>query len=190
MTTTSSRDTDEMASTTTNGFHAPNFILSPHQQDLLFAALNSNRAAGTDQQNGDGQTIAPAAFDNNTTSPLQAPGSGSLANLDESPFIDYDYDFDNEASYGDFDFSNLPQGQMIGNLPGTSSDGDAAAQNETHDKRGLSEDEENEDEPDGKRREGDDKTSKKPGRKPLTSEPTSVSFSCSAVDGLNLTILI
>jgi AP-1-like factor len=174
MTTTTSRDTDEMASATTNGFHAPNFILSPHQQDLLFAALNSNRTTAADQQNGDGQTIAPAAFDNNaTTSPLQAPGSGSLANLDESPFIDYDYDFDNEASYGEYDFSNLPQGQMIGNLPGTSSDGDAAA-NESHDKRGLSDDEENDDEPDGKRREGDDKTSKKPGRKPLTSEPTSV----------------
>ncbi|KFZ06962.1 hypothetical protein V501_06921 [Pseudogymnoascus sp. VKM F-4519 (FW-2642)] len=175
MTTTTSRDTDEMASATTNGFHAPNFILSPHQQDLLFAALNSNRNTATDQQqqNGDSQTIAPAAFDNNaTTSPLQAPGSGSLANLDESPFIDYDYDFDNEASYGEYDFSNLPQGQMIGNLPGTSSDGDAAA-NESHDKRSLSDDEENDDEPDGKRREGDDKTSKKPGRKPLTSEPTS-----------------
>ncbi|KFY24946.1 hypothetical protein V493_04929 [Pseudogymnoascus sp. VKM F-4281 (FW-2241)] len=160
-----------MASATTNGGYAPNFILSPHQQDLLFAALNSNRATATDQQNGDGQTIAPAAFDN-TTSPLQAPGSGSLPNLDESPFIDYDYDFDNEASYGDYDFSNLPQGQMIGNLPGTSSDGDATA-HETHDKRSLSDDEDNDDEPDGKRREGDDKTSKKPGRKPLTSEPTS-----------------
>ncbi|KAL5350817.1 DNA-binding transcription factor yap1 [Pseudogymnoascus australis] len=146
----------------------------PRGPDLLFAALNSNRATGSDQQNGDGQTIAPAAFDNSiTTSPLQAaPGSGSLANLDESPFIDYDYDFDNEASYGEFDFGNLPQGQMIGNLPGSSSDGDAAA-HETHDKRSLSDDEDNEDEPDGKRREGDDKTSKKPGRKPLTSEPTS-----------------
>lgn len=181
MTTTTSRDTDEMASATTNGFHAPNFILSPHQQDLLFAALNSNRATATDQQNGDGQTIAPAAAFDNTTSPLQAPGSGSLTNLDESPFIDYDYDFDNEASYGEYDFSNISQGQMIGNLPGTSSDGDAAP-HDSHDKRSLSDDDENDDEPDGKRREGDDKTSKKPGRKPLTSEPTSVSLSCSAVD--------
>ncbi|KFY60767.1 hypothetical protein V497_03365 [Pseudogymnoascus sp. VKM F-4516 (FW-969)] len=161
-----------MASATTNGFHAPNFILSPHQQDLLFAALNSNRATATDQQNGDGQTIAPAAAFDNTTSPLQAPGSGTLGNLEESPFIDYDYDFDNEASYGEYDFSNLPQGQMIGNLPGTSSDGDAAP-HDSHDKRSLSEDDENDEEPDGKRREGDDKTSKKPGRKPLTSEPTS-----------------
>ncbi|ELR07638.1 DNA-binding transcription factor yap1 [Pseudogymnoascus destructans] len=161
-----------MASATTNGFHAPNFILFPHQQDLLFTALNSNRTTAADQQNGDAQTIAPAAFDNTTTSPLQAPGSGSLTNLNESPFIDYDYDFDNDASYGEYDFSNLPQGQMIGNLPGTSSDGDAGA-NESHDKRGLSDDEENDDEPDGKRRDGDDKTSKKLGRKPLTSEPTS-----------------
>ena len=61
---------------------------------------------------------------------------------------------------------------MIGNLPGTSSDGDAA----THDKRGHSDEDDNDEEPDGKRREADDKGSRKPGRKPLTSEQTSVSF--------------
>lgn len=164
-----------MASAKTNGFQTPSFILSPHQQDLLFAALNSNRPTQDIQQNDAAKAIAQTSFDN--TSPLQAPGSGSLTNLDDSPFVDYEYDFDNDASFGDYDFSNLPQGQMIGNLPGSSSDGDAP----THDKRGHDEDDENDDEPDGKRREGEDKTSKKPGRKPLTSEPTSVSISCPAV---------
>jgi AP-1-like factor len=60
---------------------------------------------------------------------------------------------------------------MIGNLPGTSSDGDA----DTHDKRSHPDDDDDDDEGGGKRREGDEKSSKKPGRKPLTSEPTSVS---------------
>ena len=106
-------------------------------------------------------------------SPLQAPGSGSMPALDDSPFVDYDYDFDNTAGdFGDFDFTPMSQGQMIGNLPGTSSDGGDV---QTHDKRGLSEDDVEDDEHDGKRREGEEKGARKPGRKPLTSEPTSVS---------------
>jgi AP-1-like factor len=111
------------------------------------------------------------AFDN---SPLtQEPGSGTLNSFEESPYIDYDYDFDNDGNFGEYDFANTSQGQMIGALPGTSSDGDADAG--THDKRGHSEDEdEDEEDGGGKRREGE-KGSKKPGRKPLTSEPTSVS---------------
>lgn len=108
--------------------------------------------------------MAPGSL---TDSPLQAPGSGTLG-FEESPFIDYDYDFDAEGGF-DYDLSNDSQGQMIGKLPGTSSDGDA----ETHDKRSHPDDDGDEDEGGGKRREGDEKTGKKPGRKPLTSEPTS-----------------
>ena len=104
--------------------------------------------------------MAPGSF---TESPLQASG------FEESPFIDYDYEFDADGSYDQYDF-NDSQGQMIGNLPGTSSDGDA----ENHDKRSH-EDDGDDEEGGGKRREGDEKLSKKPGRKPLTSEPTSVS---------------
>lgn len=167
-----------MASTTqpNNNFHSPNFILSPHQQDLLFAALNSNGANANPAANhnlamqshmGD-PAQAGMPFAGGT--PLQAPGSSTLTNLDDSPFIDYDYDFDNSAGdFGDFDFSAI-QGQMIGNLPGnaSSSDGDAII----HDKRGHSDEDNDEDEHGGKRREGEEKGAKKPGRKPLTSEPT------------------
>lgn len=167
-----------MASTKANAnFPTPNFILSPHQQNLLFAALNSNRGSintASLQQPGDASTMASMSFDN---SPLQAPDSSTLTHPDESPFIDYDYDFDNDGGFGEFDFSNLPQGHMIGNLPGTSSDGDAA----THDKRGLDDEDDNDEEPDGKRRDADEKGSKKPGRKPLTSEPTSVSLPAAPV---------
>jgi AP-1-like factor len=150
----------------------PHFILSPHQQDLLLAALNSNKPSHTDIQRQtaarDTSAVAPMSLNE---SPLgQAPDSGNLDGLDDSPFIDYDYDFDADAGF-DFDYANISQGQMIGKLPGSSSDGDV----DTHDKRGHPDDEGNDEEGGGKRREGDDRSSKKPGRKPLTSEPTSVS---------------
>jgi len=150
----------------------PNFKLSPRQEELLFAALNSNNKTSTFDttsfQSNDPFAMAPGSL---TESPLQAPGSGTLNGFEESPFIDYDYDFDADGSF-DYDFSNDSQGQMIGKLPGTSSDGDA----DTHDKRSHPEDDGDEEEGGGKRREGDEKTTKKPGRKPLTSEPTSVSI--------------
>ncbi|EHK99008.1 putative AP-1-like transcription factor [Glarea lozoyensis 74030] len=110
--------------------------------------------------------MAPTAF---SESPVQAPASGTLGGLDDSPFIDYeqDFEFDADGSY-DYGFDNGSQGQMIGKLPGTSSDGEA----DSHDKRSHPDDEEEDEDGGGKRREGDEKSSKKPGRKPLTSEPT------------------
>jgi AP-1-like factor len=150
----------------------PQFTLSARQEQLLFAALNSNSKSSStiDTSNlhsTDPFTMAPGSL---TESPSQAPGSGTLNGFDESPFIDYDYEFDADGSF-DYDFSNDSQGQMIGKLPGSSSDGD----NDTHDKRSHPEDDDDEEDGGGKRREGDEKASKKPGRKPLTSEPTSVS---------------
>jgi AP-1-like factor len=149
----------------------PSFTLTSRQEQLLFAALNSNNKdtnTNSPQVKTDNQfSMAPGSM---TESPLQAPGSATLAGFDDSPFIDYDYEFDGDGSF-DYDFSNGSQGQMIGKLPGSSSDGDA----ETHDKRSHPDDDGEEEEGGGKRREGDEKSSKKPGRKPLTSEPTSVS---------------
>lgn len=154
----------------------PDFILSARQEELLFAALNSNKPTNMDtsippSSNG----LPPSSAGGLNESPLQAPGSGTLNGFEESPFIDYDYDFDGDGSF-DFDFHNDSQGQMIGKLPGTSSDGDAADA-ESHDKRSHPDDDGDEEDGGGKRREGEDKSSKKPGRKPLTSEPTSVSTS-------------
>lgn len=96
------------------------------------------------------------------------PGSGQLGlGLEETPFLDYELDADGEGAL-DFDFG---EESMIGDLPG----GDASQQDEfeRHEKR-KSVDGKDDDEGGGKRREGEDKTAKKPGRKPLTSEPTSV----------------
>lgn len=143
----------------------PTFTLSKQQEDLLFAALKSNNPISTvDNSHSTSNNSFPMAPGSLTESPLQA-------NLyDDSPFIDnYDYEFDAADGSFDYDFSNESQGQMIGNLPGTSSDGDADA----HDKRGHEEIDGEDENGGGKRREGDEKTSKKPGRKPLTSEPTS-----------------
>ncbi|KAI9765445.1 MAG: DNA-binding transcription factor yap1 [Geoglossum simile] len=100
-------------------------------------------------------------------SPLQkTPASSEFgADLDTSPYLDYELDLDADGNY-DLDVDD----QMIGSLPGApTSDGEGGAS----EKRKLPEGENEDDEGGGKRREGEDKTAKKPGRKPLTSEPTS-----------------
>lgn len=104
---------------------------------------------------------------------MQAPASGTLNGFEESPFIDYEYEFDADGSF-DYDFSNDSQGRMIGKLPGTGGSSSDGGDNDGHDKRSHPDEEDEEEDGGGKRREGDGKTSKKPGRKPLTSEPTSV----------------
>lgn len=129
--------------------------LSPDQQDALVAALNSNqRPRNSDPQN---LTYTPTTQAN--------PGSGHLDYSDESPYLDFDPDGEIDDSNFNFDLD----GRMIGDLPDEDDSGD-----HLHDKRKSVGDRDEDEEGGGKRREGDDKTSKKPGRKPLTSEPTSV----------------
>ncbi|KAF2830672.1 PAP1-domain-containing protein [Ophiobolus disseminans] len=153
------------------------FYLDSTQQDLLLAALASNnqnpnnmfnagvnnRSSGTNAQfqySADG--VDPTFF----TSPQQStPATGfGTAGIDESPFIDY-LDGDNS-----FDFDNADDDLMIGALPGDSPSGKNGE--DSNDKRKSPDDDDDEDEGGGKRREGEDKQAKKPGRKPLTSEPT------------------
>jgi AP-1-like transcription factor len=97
--------------------------------------------------------------------------------LQESPYLDYDYDFGPDSSF-DFDFSSDGQAKMIGDLPaGPRSDSKASSpENDSSDKRSHPDDDDDDlEEGGGKRRESEGKVSKKPGRKPLTNEPTSVS---------------
>lgn len=155
-----------MASAGAGGSLPPNFILTPQQQSLLFAALNSNRAqgAGSSDQAG-GLTLSPNSFD---TSPLQNGGGSS--GFQESPYLDnYAYDDVGDSSF-DFSLIDDNQARMIGDLPDTvkseSSEADGI------EKRSHPDDEEDGNDP--KRRESTDKVPKKPGRKPLTSEPSSV----------------
>ncbi|KAF9887010.1 DNA-binding transcription factor yap1 [Aspergillus nanangensis] len=143
------------------------YNLSPDQQNLLLAALSSNNP----QKN-------PVPKDEPDSTPAQPPSgsftmspgfnhsrsqSGGLGFADdESPYLDFNPDLD-------FDFQGTED--LIGDLPGSVPSDD----HELGEKRKDLEDRsDNENEESGKkRRESDDKTAKKPGRKPLTSEPTS-----------------
>ena len=161
--------------------YRPDLTLSPDQEDLLHKALSSNNTNKTSPQvsrNGtssatrlsnDPQTLQHttdymANGPNMFTSPVQeTPGSGQLSNFDESPFLDFDLDD------GNFDWDNSGD-QLFGDLPGA----EPYVDGEHHDKRKASIEDEDGEEGASKRREGDDKTAKKPGRKPLVGEPTTV----------------
>ncbi|KAF1845078.1 AP1-like transcription factor-like protein [Cucurbitaria berberidis CBS 394.84] len=165
-----------MAGTTNDFQNGAPFYLDATQQDLLLAALASNNqnpsdifSSGIDNATKGSLSNSQFPYPANSldptyfTSPQQSTPANGFDNLgmEESPFVDY-IDGDNS-----FDFDNADNGDiMIGALPGDSPDG--------NEKRKSPDDEdEDEDEGGGKRtREGDDKQAKKPGRKPLTSEPT------------------
>ena len=163
-----------------NSIYQQGLYLSPEQQNLFMTALNSNN---TSQKSFDTQKVTQnrsrtQSSSNNTTpshsngfdpasstsfeSPLlqDIPGSGQLGfGIEESPFLDFDPDVD-------FDFQGTDQ--LIGDLPGFDTP-------ESGDKR-KSFDGDDDASNGKKRRESDDKdkSAKKPGRKPLTSEPTTV----------------
>ncbi|KAI1259472.1 PAP1-domain-containing protein [Xylariaceae sp. FL1019] len=169
-----------MASTRPNVL--PNFILTPQQQNLLFRALTSNQP---DNQNaGANKSVAPSG-DAVATPPVQLQKTGGF---DPSHLPDnfLDYDFDLADSSFDFDFGNDSQlvepGQtdLTGGSPAESEntkDGSKASspENDSPDKRSHPDDDEDDDaeEGGGKRRESEGKVPKKPGRKPLTIEPSS-----------------
>jgi len=165
-----------MAGTTNDFQNGAPFYLDATQQDLLLAALASNNqhptdlfSTGLDNGASDKQSmnnaqyqypldgLDPAYF----TSPQQSVHANNFNNgsVDESPFIDY-LDGDNSLDYDNVD------GDMIGALPGDTP-GDSSEKRKSPD-----DDDADDDEGGGKRREGEDKQAKKPGRKPLTSEPT------------------
>jgi AP-1-like factor len=165
-----------------NTMYQHGLYLSPGEQDLLLAALSSNNP-NSKQQQYNTQKSNSATTVNNT--PGQA-SSGSFNaspafdgsnsqfgnfNYDESPFLDFNPDVE-------WDFQGSED--LIGDLPG----GAQSDEHEVGDKRKESED--STEEGTGKKRresddKGDDKTAKKPGRKPLTSEPTSVRITGSSL---------
>lgn len=150
-------------SSTGSGAWPPNFMLTPQQQSLLFAAIDSNKQ----QLPGSSSSIGL-----NPNSLQKSPQSATSA-YQESPFLDnYDYDVGDSS----FDFSFADGQTMIDDLPETAKS-DSTGDNdgsENNEKRSHPEDDEDEDGNDAKRRESTDRAPKKPGRKPLTSEPTSV----------------
>jgi AP-1-like factor len=156
-----------------------NPYLSPNQQDLLLAALNSQATQKSRAKAAPGDTglqIPTSAVSQHHSSTMsgsasavfQSPGNMDNFNPDYTPDLDY---LDGDGSF-DFDNADLG-GEMIGGLPGIDADGNP----EQHDKRKNSDEDGSPEEGDAKRQElGEgEKGSKKPGRKPLTNEPTTVS---------------
>ncbi|KAI1325022.1 PAP1-domain-containing protein [Xylariaceae sp. FL0255] len=160
----------------------PNFILTPQQQNLLFRALTSNQS-GNKQDNA--SKPASATPESSTASPGQNQFNPAFG-LADSSFLDYDNSLA-DSSF-DFDFGDdsqlADQGLLISDLPGTSPTGSddakddskaSSPENDSPDKRSHPDDEDEDDieEGGGKRRESEGKVPKKPGRKPLTNEPSS-----------------
>lgn len=146
-----------------------NFVLTPQQQNLLFAALNSNKSPSAAASNS-ALSFPASSLDGSPN--LGVDGVGSYQN---SPDLDYDYDFGAPDSSFDFSFNDADQAKMIGDLPAPSSTSKSESPDgDSPDKRSHPDDDE-EVNTGAKRREGEDKVAKKPGRKPLTTEPSSVS---------------
>ena len=161
---------------------APDLSLTENEQALLRAALSSN----TSPKQADLSPKRPSTGAPNSQEPsasehrqspttmgsysmdMYSPAQGTYGQLDgfdgdTSPLLDFDLED------GNFDWDNSG---MIGDLPALPN-GDNG---DHHDKRKKSIDDDDGDEAGGKRREAGEKTSaRKPGRKPLTGEPTTVS---------------
>lgn len=164
------------------------YHLSPNQQDLLVAALASNQPSSLNQASTYGGALnvsdkekdnKPSAKENDYQSNTNNYFSQSAQNTltpgqvpepDDNPYLGFDLDADGEEQF-DFD-SN---GQLIDDFAGDASHGDV---NDLHEKRKSVGDRDDDDVGGGKRREGEGGSNKKPGRKPLTAEPTTVSFAC------------
>ncbi|KAL8690885.1 MAG: hypothetical protein Q9218_003778 [Villophora microphyllina] len=160
--------------------YGPDLSLTPSQQSLLRTALSSNTPEASVSKIAPNANIGLNGFSpvdsSGNVMPVQqfsglqggsidqSPDQGGIADpfsLDDSPFIDgQDYEDAN------FDWDNTEE-QFFGDLPE-----ETAHENGIHDKRKSNDDGENKD-GNNKRHEGNDKNSKKPGRKPLnSSEPT------------------
>ncbi|KAL8715769.1 MAG: hypothetical protein Q9220_000436 [cf. Caloplaca sp. 1 TL-2023] len=172
-----------------NGFgestiYGPDLTLTQDQQSLLKTALSSNnpdnlinrmsagpnaisRSSGSPMRNGNASPAQPSIVSQRDAffkSPIQDTITPVVDNfgLEDSPFVD-GQDFED----GNFDWDNNG-GQLFDDLPGEGDHDD----DDIHDKRKNDHEDEEEDGT-NKRHEGNDKGSRKPGRKPLnSSEPT------------------
>jgi len=102
--------------------------------------------------------------------------AGDLSAFQDSSFLDsYDVSFNPDSSF-DFDISHASMPQTANGDTSETAKSENSADNDTPEKRPLEEDETSPGAKgnDAKRRDGPEKVPKKPGRKPLTSEPTSV----------------
>lgn len=139
----------------------------------MLAALNSQaQTKQTTASQVKRSDSDPATMDTaNGNTLFMTPTNGHLGSFEYTPDLDYLDGGDN------FDFENADLGGvMIGALPGSGA-GNDIENGEGHEKRKSPDDNNDEEGGDAKRQETKEgeKGVKKPGRKPLTNEPTTVS---------------
>jgi AP-1-like transcription factor len=156
-----------------------NNYLDSNQQDLLLAALNSQAGSRQNTQSqAVGSGVAGVSFAESQLSSAAkmngADGNGVFISPTEAEFDNFG-DYTPELDYLDdgFDFENADLGgEMIGALPGG---GDSTEDlSGTHEKRKNPDGTESGGDAKRQETENGEKGAKKPGRKPLTSEPTTV----------------
>jgi AP-1-like factor len=156
-----------MANTYSQQFN-PAF-LSQNQQDLLMAALQSNGGAaasdGGDLDSNRNSLDFTGSLDPQMIS--NAETAGLYQDFEFDPHFLDTFEGDSQQLDLDFDDEGSPDGDV--NPSAIESYGDQG------EKRKTMADDKQDGDNGSKRREGDEKLAKKPGRKPLTSEPTSVS---------------
>lgn len=170
---------------------SPDLSLTPEQKKLLRTALASNgpsfsnalgsslfgkgdeaKRSGVDQLNNTLKrsrksiNSEPVSGNMSEAQVQASTGSGEVGagKLNVSSLLDYGLED------GAFEWDNNGE-----NLFGGLTDDFNEEDGELHDKRKNPDDDEGVEGNGGKRREGEDKSAKKPGRKPLTGEPTTVS---------------
>jgi AP-1-like factor len=143
--------------------------LSQNQQDLLMAALQSNQFSGANVD---------------TINPTSASLDPSMLSTTDGLYDDVDFNsFDDSQLFDFLDSNGQPYDPELDQLETSIDNGVAAAtvtsngiDNGRDKRKSMAEpmSDSDSDEVNPKRREGDEKQPKKPGRKPLTSEPTTV----------------
>lgn len=155
------------------------YRLSPNQQDLLAAAPSSNQPSGLKKapakpktlmapEKENGVSSMPNGYHSNSDDYLNpsAQPTPTFPQADDSPYLGFDLDVEGDDQF-DFDSNE----NLMDDFPPDSSLVDSG---DLHDKRKSVDGKDDDDEGRGKRRETEGGKAKKPGRKPLTAEPTSV----------------
>jgi len=169
-----------MASSNNQFFNLP--ALTPEQEQQLFSVIAARQAGSYSSHNApSGLPPTSRSLQSYNTSPAQnsfydsspAQGYGNMSSFQNSP------DLDNENDYGGGESGAEPlhnDTTLIGSHTRSSRSSTRSASDEVEnaDKRRHPDDEDDEDGNDAKRREPGEKTAKKPGRKPILTEPTSV----------------
>jgi AP-1-like factor len=148
--------------------------LSRSQQDLLLAALATTNIPS--DPNFKPPSRSNFDFSAAQTSPMFSAGQFNpgleevdFAAMDDQQFMDF------MGTHGGADFDAIAPEDTLHEQDSPTSP--VLNEGDLHDKRKNADDDDDDEENAPKRRESEEKSSKKPGRKPLTSEPTSVSHS-------------